>query len=144
MRAAHASREPPVHSWSSSYSSYWGVKSQHFLEREGTRWGRRREKLDLESKQAVHSLLIYNVEEKVPVLQQQQNILISSGHSVQVWRCAAWMHLCMCFVPVWLWEYLQEKILTRVCVFLVFVLDFGGKINALLPHTQITSDRGAL
>lgn len=41
--------------------------------------GERREKLNLESKQAVHSFLIYNAEEKAPVFQQQQqNILMSS------------------------------------------------------------------
>lgn len=44
----------------------------------------RREKLNLESKHAVHSFLIYNAEEKAPVSQQeqqqQQNIPISSAH----------------------------------------------------------------
>ncbi len=47
-------------------------------EREAKR--ERREKLNLESKQAVHSFLIYNAEEKAPVSPQQQNIRMPSAH----------------------------------------------------------------
>ena len=51
-------------------------------ERERERERERREKLNLESKHAVHSFLIYNAEEKAPVSQQQhqQNIPMSSAH----------------------------------------------------------------
>lgn len=50
-------------------------------EAEAQRQRERREKLNLESKQAVHSFLIYNADEKATVFQQQQqqqNILMSS------------------------------------------------------------------
>lgn len=91
-----------------------------------------REKLDLASKQTVRSSLIYNAKEKAPVLQLQQNILISSVHT-HTCECAACTHSCMRFLPTRKsCEYFPKNKLLQACVCVSHVYTGRmGKINKL-------------
>ncbi len=103
-------------------------KKEREKERERER-EKEREKLNLESKQAVHSFLIYNAEEKAQVFQlQQQNILMSPVNipaSLKMCGVQFSMHVFCALLQSYecVYIYKGKKNSVYRCVFLMLIQD---------------------